>query len=167
MLTKEKEDKIIRTGLVLFWWFFWLFNVLDKIFLKTNYPLVGNERMAQFVMYLSSIGIHETSVAYWLLFIISLSEIIALVFFTLALISLSHGKTKKAHSSMFYAIFVSLIIFSFFAIADQIFEKYDYLFYHTLYWLAFVVSWFVYTKVECCEEKTKRPSILRTTRIHP
>jgi len=146
--SEKKENKIIRLGIIGFWWFFWLFNVVDKLIGGKTFLWVGKDRFTQIVNYFDSVGIENIAVASVFLVFISVVEFIALVFATHALWHILLGHEQKAHSALFISILISLFIFSFFAIGDQIFGDRVELLEHTIYWIALVVSWFIYTLAE-------------------
>jgi len=138
------ESKVIQFGIIIFWFLFWLFNVIDKFIGDSTFFWVGKDRLAQFIKYFSSIGIENPSVAFAFLVFVSIAEIIALVLVAGALWQLTRGNEQKTHQFFFWGIFFGLVIFSFFAIGDQIFGDRHELLEHTTYWVALIVSWGAY-----------------------
>ncbi len=148
MLSRAFENKIICLGIIVFWWLFWLFNVLDKFIGGQTYLWAGKDRFAQLVQYFSLIGIENEAIVFLSLFVTTILEVFALVFATFALIYCVVGNKRVAHGALYFTILTSLAIFSVFAIGDQVFGDRFELLEHTLYWIAFVLSWFLYTKYE-------------------
>ena len=140
----KKENEIIRYAIISFWWFFWLFNIIDKVIGGTTFLWVGKDRFSQFVEYFSSIGIENTTVAFSVLLFTALIELVVLVFFTGALTHEVAKKEKEAGVLFFWGIIFSLFIFTFFVIGDQVFGDRAELLEHSLYWVALLVSWAVY-----------------------
>ena len=147
-LSNKQENHIIHLGIVVFWLLFWLFNVIDKVISGTVFLWVGNDRYAQFMKYFSSIGIDNTAVAGTVLLFVSFVEFAALVFFTFALWHIVRGDKKKSRDAVFFGILVSISLFSFFTIGDQIFGDRSELLEHSTYWILLVISWFLYTRAE-------------------
>jgi hypothetical protein len=100
---------------------------------------------AQFVQYLSSIGIENQGVAWGFLILVTLGEAIAFLLMVISLKHLFSGDEKKAHDFFFWGTFSGLAIFSLFAIGDQVFGDRHELLEHTTYWIAIIVSWGAYT----------------------
>ncbi|MCH8844764.1 MAG: hypothetical protein IID61_17515 [SAR324 cluster bacterium] len=147
-LSSAHENKIICLGIIVFWWLFWLFNVIDKFIGGKTFLWAGKDRYAQLVAYFSLIGVDNSVVIFASLFITTLLEVLALLFATFALAYCIAGNKKIAHGALFLTILTSLAIFSLFAIGDQVFGDRFELMEHTLYWIAFVFSWFLYTQHE-------------------
>ena len=147
-LSRDQENKIICFGIIVFWWLFWLFNVIDKFIGGQTYLWAGKDRYAQLVSYFSLIGIDNTVVIFASLFMTTMLEIFALLFATFALAYCLAGNKNIAHGALFLTILTSLAIFSIFAIGDQVFGDRFELMEHTIYWIAFVLSWFLYTRHE-------------------
>jgi len=147
-LNIHTENNIIRLGIIIFWWLFWLFNVVDKFIVSEGVMWVGKNRAEQFMDYFSSIGIEGTTVPYLTLSFVTALEVVALIFTTLALWYFFKGKKDKARAGLFWGILTSLFIFSFFAIGDQIFGDRVELLEHSIYWIGLVISWFIYTHAD-------------------
>ena len=152
-ISEKREHKIIALGIILYWWLFWLLNVVDKIIGKGIPFFEGKDRMAAFVKYFGSIGIHNPAVAGGTLLFVSIIEFIALVFLSFALYYWFKNKRVLMRGAMFYGILVSLFVFSFFAIGDQIFGDRKELWEHTTYWMALVLSWIVFTRHDMADKK--------------
>ncbi|MDA1335131.1 MAG: hypothetical protein O2794_03935 [bacterium] len=147
-MTRQHEDRIIRFGIIIFWFFYWLLNVVDKFIGEKTFLWVGKDRFAQFVDYFSSIGLENIIFAQTTLVVSTVLELLAFVFAGFALKFFLEGDRRQARGAIFWSILTGLITFSFFAIGDQIFGDRVELLEHTTYWIALVISWFVYTKTE-------------------
>ncbi len=140
----NSEGKMIRFGIVIFWTLFWLLNVIDKFIAGPTFLWVGKDRFVQFINYFSSIGIEDPNITFSFLIFVTIAEIIAFIFATMALWHLSRRNEKKAHKLFFWGIIVSLFIFTFFSIGDQIFGDRAELLEHTIFWTSLIVSWGAY-----------------------
>jgi len=156
-LNAGQEKRIIRLGIIVFWWLFWLLNVIDKFIGKSTFLWVGKDRLGQFVTYFSSIGIENSSVAAAFLIFVTIVEMIALLFMTFALGYTISGNESGAHRALYFGILTSLFLFSFFTIGDQIFGDRHQLLEHALYWMALILSWFIYTRAEETEQQSREP----------
>ena len=145
-LTLKQENRIIRGGIIVFWCLFWLFNVIDKVIGQNIFLWVGKDRLTQFVAHFASIGIENVLVAKLTLIFVSAVEFIAFFFLALALWEFIKKREERTRFYLFWGILTSLFIMSLFAIGDQIFGERAELLEHATYWIAFVLSWFVYTK---------------------
>jgi hypothetical protein len=147
-ISKVKEKEFIQLGIILFWFVYWLFNVIDKFIAGTAYLWVGKDRFAQFVDYFRSIGITDPSVASNFLIITTVLEITALVFVVVTLWYFLQNNGNKQRAAFFYATLMSLFIFTFFSAGDQVFGDRVELLEHSIYWIITLISWFVYTKID-------------------
>ncbi len=147
-ITLEKENKIIRLGIIVFWFLFWALNAVDK-FLAGNVSFwVGQDRSTQFAEYFDSIGFASRSVVTGALVGVTILEIAAFLFGTLALVYYFTSSREKTRAAVFWMILTSLVIFSLFSIADQVFGEREELLEHSIYWISFIISWFVYTHTD-------------------
>lgn len=143
-LSKHYEDHIIQYGLVAFWLLFWLFNFIDKIIGGSTFLWVGKDRLQQFVDYFATIGIHSPLISHIALIIVAILQLIAFIYLLIALIKLIQKKKIEARGAFFWGTLYGLIIFSLFAIGDQVFGDRRELWEHTTFWMALVVSWGAY-----------------------
>lgn len=127
----------------MFWFLFWLFNVIDKFAYKTGLWM-GKDRTSQFNAYFESINVSSQLVPTIALHVVTLLELGALALLTLALAHFIAKNKKAAHALFFWGTFLGLVIFSLFTIGDQIFGDRFELLEHTIYWIALIVSWFVF-----------------------
>lgn len=142
-LTTQLEDRIINGGLIIFWSLFWLLNVIDKFATEATLFWVGKDRMGQLTEMFASIGV-DANVAMLALTVVTFLEVIAATFALSGLYYYFKKDKKNERSMFFWSIFTGLIIFSFFAIGDQIFGDRVELLEHTTYWVALIVSWGAY-----------------------
>ncbi len=135
---------VIQLGILVFWTFFWLFNVIDKFIGGPGFLFVGRDRFAQIVKFFSSLGIENPNYALGSLIFATLLEVAALVLVGVALFHLLKGNNHRARTLYFWGTFAGLALFSFFAIGDQIFGDRFELLEHTLFWIAIIASWGAY-----------------------
>jgi len=147
MFSKKRENKIIRGGIIIFWLSFWLFNAIDKVVLETRFLWAGENWAKFFLELFKSIGIENRVIPYFALSMIGILEFTAAIFMALALFYFFKGDKRKTKHMFFIGILISLIIFSFFAIGDQIFGERQELLEHSIYWIGLIISWFVFTKL--------------------
>ena len=143
-LNPQIETKVIRYAIVVFWILFWLFNVIDKFISKATFLWVGKDRLTQFVNYFHSIGIENQSIALVFLVIVTLAEIVALIFVLYAFINLVYNKEVQARTYFFWGTVTGLVIFTFFTVGDQVFGDRVELLEHTTYWAFLIISWAAY-----------------------
>lgn len=144
-LDRKKENRILKGSIIVYWFLFWFFNVVDKLIGGSTFLFVGKDRLAQFTEYFNSIGLTNPFVAKFVLFVVTVIEIIALVYLALALWNWYKKDENKTHVNLFLGLFWSFVTFSLFAIGDQIFGDRFELLEHSIYWVAVLLSWYVYT----------------------
>jgi len=147
-LYERRENQIISLGIIVFWTFFWLLNVIDKFIVRDTLLWVGKDRLAQFVKYFSSIGIENPMVAFGVLSVTTILEFTAFVFGAFALYYFFKGDKIQTRGALFFSILTTIIVFSFFTIGDQIFGDRAELLEHSIYWVIAVLSWFIYTRFQ-------------------
>lgn len=140
----KKESRILQYSIVIFWALFWFFNVIDKLITSPTLFWAGKNRLAQFGDYFASIGIEHAGVAFTTLIFTTVLELIAFVLAGASLWFMVHKHQKESHLFFFWATVTGLVIFSFFAIGDQVFGDRMELWEHTMYWVAILVSWIAY-----------------------
>ena len=137
---------LIRLGILVFWTLFWFFSSLDKVLDEEMFLWVGRNRFTQFIEYFSSIGIENEAVAIVFLGSIFIAEVLAFVLLGVAFAALLKKDLDKTRIYCFWGTFVGLVIFSFFAIGDQLFGDHHELLEHTTYWIALIISWRVFVQ---------------------
>ena len=139
------EGIIIQLGVLVFWFLFWLLNVIDKFIGDRTFLWAGKDRLNQFIEYFSSVGIENPITAQGFLIFITIAEILALILIAISLWYFLKRNPQKTHDFFFWGTFIGLAIFSFFSIGDQIFGDRHELLEHTTYWMALIISWGAYT----------------------
>ncbi len=148
MIPQKREGWVIQCGIIVFWWLFWLLNVIDKLVTQPRVFWVGENYVDEFVELFGKIGMEGSPVPIVLLMLVTVMELFAFIYLSVALVRFLRRDRKRAHHYLFMGILVSLVVFSFFTIGDQFFGERADLLEHTLYWLAFIISWFAYTHAE-------------------
>lgn len=151
-LETKQENRLIHLAIISFWWLFWLLNVVDKVIPGKTFLWVGKDRMAQFTNYFSSVGIENTLIVALFLIFSTIIEALALYFLTVSLIGFISKNREKTHRFLFLGILTSLFLFTFFSVGDQIFGDRVELLEHSTFWIALIISWYVYTKLEVGEQ---------------
>lgn len=142
--TQELERKAIQWSLVIFWFFFWGLNTVDKFIPKPTFLWVGKDRLSQFVDYFAAIGIHHSSVPFAVLAGVTIAELVATVLFFLSAWFLFKKKYLEAKGLFLKGTAVSIGIFIFFSLGDQIFGDRVELLEHSIYLAILLVSWSSY-----------------------
>ncbi|MFB1004453.1 MAG: hypothetical protein QMC70_10005 [Bacteroidia bacterium] len=139
-----KESKLIQYFILVHWLFFAGTTALDKL-IPDVYPLwVGADFYTLFVKLFASLGIKDPIFATAALSAVSVVEIASFVCFLLALILLVKSKKKSAEHWFSRGILLSLVLFSFFSIGDQVFGDRFTLLEHGIFWCILLVSWLVF-----------------------
>lgn len=141
---EEVHSYIIRFGIILYWFIFWLLNSLDKFFIQPTFFWVGKNQLDQIIASLTAIGIPNENVAFFMLIVTALLEAIAFIIFLVALGYILWNKKQESENVFFWGIFVSLMIFSLYTIGDQMLGNTNALLEHTLYWISLIISWGAY-----------------------
>tara|TARA_Y100000589_G_scaffold297230_1_gene304879 strand:- start:1349 stop:2140 length:792 start_codon:yes stop_codon:yes gene_type:complete len=149
-----KERAIVRFSILIFWTFFWGLSVADKIIPDVHNLWVGKDFFALFVKFFGSLGLKNPIFATSALALVSALEVINFVFYLLAIINFSRRKGNSAEKWFFRAVFASMILFSLFSIADQVFGDRFQLLEHGLFWLILIASWLLYKYVSNSEDNT-------------
>jgi len=149
-----KERTIIRFSILIFWTFFWGLSVVDKIIPDVHNLWVGKDFFALFVKFFGSLGLKNSIFATTALAFVSALEGVNFVFYLFALINFSKRKFLEAEKWFFKAVFTSMILFSLFSIADQVFGDRFQLLEHGLFWLILIASWILFKYVSSAEDNT-------------
>ena len=139
------EQRVLRLAIIGYWLVFWFLNVVDKIIISPTFLWAGKDRLAQFTNYFTSIGITGETVPLAVLAIVTALEVVALIFFVMAIIHYLRNDHASEHTAVFYGIITSLGIFTLFAVGDQIFGDRFELLEHSIYWVGLIITWFLYT----------------------
>lgn len=140
----DVHSNIIRGGIILYWFLFWLLNSLDKFFIQPTFFWVGKNQLEQIMSSLSAIGIGNENAAFFMLIVMTFLEAITFLIFLVALVYVLWNKKQEAENTLFWGILVSLMIFSLYSIGDQMLGNAESLLEHTLYWISLIISWGAY-----------------------
>ena len=149
-----KERYIVRFSILIFWTFFWGLSVVDKIIPDVHNLWVGKDFFALFVKFFGSLGLKNPIFATSALAVVSAFEVVNFVFYLLSIINFAKRKGDIAEKWFFRAVFASIILFSLFSIADQIFGDRFQLLEHGLFWLILIASWFLFKYVPNFEDNS-------------
>ncbi len=150
-----KNVKDIQFAIVIFWFLFWLFSVIDKFIFKASFLWVGKDFFEEFVELFSSLGIGSILVVNIFYWFVVLLEILALLFLSLALFNFIFKNEKKLNRFFLLGTYFGLGIFTFFTLGDQIFGEREELLEHIIFWLAVLISWFVFIFLAKFKENKK------------
>lgn len=139
-----KEKRVIQFFVLIFWTFFWGLSVVDKIIPDVHLFWVGKDFFALFIKFFSSLGLKDPMFATVALATISALEVINFALYLIALINFGKAKEGLTQKWFFRAIFSSVILFSLFSIADQVFGDRFQLLEHGLFWFILIASWIIF-----------------------
>jgi hypothetical protein len=160
-----KEKTIIRLSILIFWTFFWGLSVVDKIIPDVQLYWVGKDFFALFVKFFSSLGLKDPIFATIGLAIISALEVLNFVCYLFSIINFFRRKEALAEKWFFRAIVSSLILFSLFSIADQVFGDRFQLLEHGMFWLILIASWLTYKNISSSEERVIKIKLSKDIKI--
>ena len=141
-------NQLIRYLILSYLILFWLLNILDKIIGGSHYLWVGKDRFAQFERYFDSLGLGNPIIADAALIFTAGLEIFALVFFCGALYHLIKNDTSSTRSWFFTGIILTLGVFTWFSIGDQVFGDHSELLEHGIYWFITLLFWVIFTRID-------------------
>ncbi|MFN6943313.1 MAG: hypothetical protein ACK4ND_00085 [Cytophagaceae bacterium] len=139
---------LIRYFILIFWILFWLLNSVDKLIGGAHFLFVGKDRFAQFERFFDSLGLGNPAITNIALIITAGLEIFAFVFFSGALLHLIKKNMEASRSWFFIGIVLTLIIFTYFSIGDQIFGDHFELLEHALFWFITLLSWIIFIHID-------------------
>ncbi len=140
--------QLIRYLILIYWLLFWLLNILDKIIGGSHFLWVGKDRFAQLERFFDSLGLGNPIIASVALIITAGLEIFAFVFFSGALYHFIKKNIDSARLWFFIGIVLTLIIFTYFSIGDQIFGDHIELLEHGIYWFITLLSWVIFIRTD-------------------
>lgn len=140
--------QLIRYFMLIYWLLFWLLNILDKIIGGSHLLWVGKDRFALFERFFDSLGLGNPIIANVALIITAGLEIFAGVFFAGALYHLIKKNIDSTRSWFLVGIVLTLIIFTYFSIGDQIFGDHNELLEHGIYWFISLLSWMIFINID-------------------
>ncbi|MBO6515066.1 MAG: hypothetical protein JJ975_00765 [Bacteroidia bacterium] len=139
-----KEKRLIKYFVLVYWTFFALTTVVDKI-IPDVYPFwVGADFYTLFIKLFASLGLKDPVFATIALAGVSLIEITAFVCYSFSLVNLLNGKDHRSEQWFYRGISFSILLFSLFTIGDQVFGDRFTLLEHSIFWIILIVSWAVF-----------------------
>ena len=145
---KLMGNQLIRYLILIYWLLFWLLNILDKIIGGSHFLWVGKDRFAQLERFFDSLTLGNPIIASVALIITAGLEIFAFVFFLGALYHFIKGNIDSTRSWFFIGIVLTLTIFTYFSIGDQIFGDHIELLEHSIYWFITLLSWVIFIRID-------------------
>ena len=139
---------LVRYLILIYWILFSLLNIIDKIIGGAHLLFVGKDRFAQIERFFDSFGLANPIVADIALMITAGLEIFAFVFFSGALYHFIRKNIDFARSWFFVGIVLTLIIFTYFSIGDQVFGDHVELLEHGIYWFITLLSWMIFISID-------------------
>jgi len=140
--------ELIKHLILIYWLLFWLLNIIDKIIGGSHFLFVGKDRFAQIERFFDSLGLGNPIIASVALIITAGLEIFAFVFFSGALYHFIKKNIDSTRSWFFVGIVLTLIIFTYFSIGDQIFGDHIELLEHGTYWFISLLSWIIFIRID-------------------
>ena len=142
-----KERRLIRCAILVFWTLFWGLSVVDKIIPDVRFLWVGKDFFALFIKFFGSLGLKDPLFATGALAAVSALEAVNFGLHAAALASFFKREETVTDRRYFRAILASMVLFSLFSIADQVFGDRFQLLEHGLFWLVLLASWVVFRHV--------------------
>ena len=127
------ERRLLRLAILVFWTLFWGLSVTDKIIPDVQHLWVGKDFFALFIKFFASLGLKDPLFATAALAFVSGLEALNFGLYLAALISFRRGDAAVTDRWFFRAILASMVLFSLFSIADQVFGDRFQLLEHGLY----------------------------------
>ncbi len=158
------ERRLLRLAILVFWTLFWGLSVADKIIPDVQHLWVGKDFFALFIKFFGSLGLKDPLFATAALALVSALEAMNFGFYLAALISFRKGDAAVTDRWFFRAILASMVLFSLFSIADQVFGDRFQLLEHGLFWIILLASWIVFRHVPMSEDNILSLSPTRETR---
>ena len=138
------ERALLRSAILIFWTLFWGLSVVDKVIPDVQFLWVGKDFFALFIKFFASLGLKDPLFATFALAGVSGLEAINFALYLTALLSLRKGVEALTDAWFFRAILSSVVLFSLFSIADQVFGDRFQLLEHGLFWLVLIASWIAF-----------------------
>lgn len=149
---------LLRLAILGFWTLFWGLSVVDKILPDVQHLWVGKDFFALFIKFFASLGLKDPVYATVALAGVSALEAAHFVLYLLAMACHLRGREAQSQTWFFRAIATSMVLFSLFSIADQVFGDRFQLLEHGLFWLVLLASWIAFRFVELSDEPLPRLS---------
>lgn len=139
--------------------------MLDKIIPDVQVYWVGKDFFALFIKFFSSLGLKDPIFATVALATIAALEVLNFVFYLFSIVNFSRQKKAVSEKWFYRAIFSSMVLFSLFSIADQVFGDRFQLLEHGLFWLLLIASWIVFKYIANSEEKLVKFKLSKDIKI--
>jgi len=158
------ERRLLRLAILVFWTLFWGLSVTDKVIPDVQHLWVGKDFFALFIKFFASLGLKDPLFATAALALVSGLEAVNFGLYLVALISFRKGDAAVTDRWFFRAILASMVLFSLFSIADQVFGDRFQLLEHGLFWIILLASWVVFRHIPMEDGATLGASPSTTTR---
>ena len=160
-----KEKIIIRYFILIYWTFFGVLTVIDKI-IPDVYPYwVGTDFYTLFIKFFASLGLSDPIFATIALAGISSIEVLVFICYLFSLYNLYKGKDISSEQWFYRGVLFSVFLFSLFSIGDQVFGDRNQLLEHGIFWIILIVSWVVYKYNTQTEERLIKFSFSKDIKI--
>lgn len=160
-----KEKIIIRYFILIYWTFFGVLTVIDKI-IPDVYPYwVGADFYTLFIKFFASLGLSDPIFATIALAGFSSIEALVFVCYLFSIYNLYKGKEKSSEQWFSRGVSSSVLLFSLFSIGDQVFGDRSQLLEHGIFWIMLIVSWVVYQYNTQTEERLIKFSFSKDIKI--
>jgi len=130
-LESYQENRLIKFGILTFWFSYWLFNVASRV--TGDSPVLFSLSDSSFLI--------KTFISLKIIL-----EVFALLFVAVALFYFVLKRRIKARSAFLCMTFISIIAVTFFMAGDQIFGSGKGVLAYTTYLGVILISWFLYKK---------------------
>ena len=145
--TGRDENRLIRLAIVIFWALVWLLSFADTVGGMAAGVWLNGNRLEHFMERYAQLGVADPVVSSATLIVIGAAELVAFSLFGLAFLSYFRGERDYERYYFYLGIIVSLAILTLFTVGNQLFGNQAKLLEHSLYWIAAVISWFLYTRL--------------------
>ncbi len=159
------QKRIIRYFILIYWVFFEALTVIDKIIPDVTRFWVGADFYTLFIKLFASLGLTHPIYATVALALTALGETAVLVLFLLALYNLYRGRAARSEYWFDRGVALSVLIFSFFSIGDQVFGDRSNLLEHGIFVIILIVSWAIFKYGFQIEERIARLSLSRDLKV--
>lgn len=160
-----KEKVAIKYLILIYWTFFFLTGVIDKI-IPDVYPFwVGADFYTLFIKLFASLEIKNPIYATITLAGVSLIEVMTFVCYLFALSGLLFKNVRSADQWFNRGVSLSILLFSLFTIGDQVFGDRFTLLEHSIFWIILVVSWVLFKSNSLLGDKAFHLRFTREVKI--
>jgi len=160
-----KEKRSIQYLVLIYWTLFSATTVIDKIIPDVYTFWVGADFYTLFVKLFASLGLKNPLFATFALAGVSFGEIVAFICYLFSLINLYKRKDRVAEQWFYRGISISVLLFTFFSIGDQVFGERSDLLEHGIFVVTLIVSWTVFKYNSVSEEKLIHFSLSKDLKI--